>query len=140
MRLSALLLLFACASSAATVSYRPLQSGGMAASRSAEQRAFAAADAKTYAALWSQLVGTGAPLDVDFAKESVVFLLAGERPTGGHSIEVSSVAPDGSDGVVVTAAVKPPPPDSMNIQILTYPYNVIAVAKPGVTKVRWAGK
>jgi hypothetical protein len=141
MRLTALLLFFACASSAATVNHRSLQSGGMAASQSAGRRAVAAADAKTYRALWKQLIdSSGAPLDVDFKKESVVFLLAGQRPTGGYHIAVSSVAPDGKDGVVVNAAVTPPPADSMNMQVLTYPYEVIAIAKPGVTKVRWAGK
>lgn len=141
MRLSALLLFFACATSAATVSHRDLQSGGMAASQAAERRAVVAADAKTYRALWKQLIDeNGDPLDIDFTKESVVFLLAGQRPTGGHHIVVTSIAPDGQDGLVVTAPVKPPPPDSMSIQVITYPYDVIAVAKPGVKKVRWADK
>ncbi|HEV7922991.1 MAG TPA: protease complex subunit PrcB family protein [Thermoanaerobaculia bacterium] len=141
MRLSALLLLFACASSAATVNHRSLQSGGMAASQAAERRAVVAADAKTYRALWKQLIDpSGDPLDIDFAKESVVFLLAGQRPTGGYHVAVSSVAPEGADGVVVKAAVNPPPADSMNIQVITYPYEVIAISTPGVTKVRWADK
>jgi hypothetical protein len=138
MRLSALLLVFACATSAATVNHRSLQSGGMAASQSAERRAFAAADAKTYQTLWRDLIGGGQPLDVDFSKESVVFLLGGQRPTGGHHVEVGKVETE-ADGVAVTATVKPPPADSINIQVITYPYNVIAVSKPGVKKVRWAG-
>ncbi|HKO58229.1 MAG TPA: protease complex subunit PrcB family protein [Thermoanaerobaculia bacterium] len=139
MRLSALLLVFACATSAATVNHRSLQSGGMAASRSVERNAYAAADATTYRALWHDLIGGGDPLAVDFSKESVVFLLGGRRPTGGHHVEVEKVVPE-ADGVAVTATVKPPPADSMNIQVITYPYNVIAIARPGVKKVRWAGK
>lgn len=113
----------------------------MAASQSAERRVFAAADAKTCRALWKQLIDqSGEPLDVDFKKESVVFILAGQRPTGGHRIEVQSVTAEGDNGVIVKFQILPPAKDSINIQVLTYPYAVIAVAKPGVTKARWAGK
>lgn len=55
----------------------------------------------------------------------------GERPTGGYTVEVLSARLAG-DQVTVEVALKPPPPDAMVAQALTYPYAaaVVRAANP----------
>lgn len=69
------------------------------------------------------------------AKESVIRLDLGMRPTGGWSIEPLEVSSDGGVTVVKTK-VNAPPAGSIVTQALTAPYAVIGVDGP-VTTVRW---
>ncbi|BAD39580.1 hypothetical protein STH595 [Symbiobacterium thermophilum IAM 14863] len=76
---------------------------------------------------------------VDFSRSSVVALFAGERPTGGYSLYITDVAPQG-DSLRVTALELRPAPGRPVTQAVTQPYHVIAV--PRVKKdtrleVRW---
>lgn len=95
-----------------------------------------ALDASSYAARWQELIGRGEAPSVDFAKEAAVFLLAGSKPTGGHSIEVRGAYVEG-DVLVVDASVKPPPRDAIVTQVITSPYVVVAVDRRDVKEVRW---
>jgi len=132
------LLLAACAtshSSSSSLTFRSLQSGQEARQHTAGTRAVAAADDATYRRLWDQLIG-GNPALIDLSKESAIFLLGGEKPTGGHSVQVLRVTMEG-DVANVWANVNEPPAGSINTQVITYPFTVIAIAKPGVTQSHW---
>lgn len=47
----------------------------------------------------------------------------GEKPTGGHSIEIQSARMEG-DRATIRISLNKPPPDAMVTQALTYPYAV----------------
>lgn len=118
------------------VTLRVLRTGSYAAS-GAEPQVAVATDAGTYRTLWTSLVGRDEPQAVDFTKESAVFLILGEKPTGGYSIEPKSTTVDGST-LVINADTKSPPPDAMVTQAFTTPFAVIAVGTTNVTDVRWS--
>ena len=90
-----------------------------------------------YAQRWAELIGDEekAPT-VDFEKNSVVFLLAGSRRTGGWSIEPKAVAMEGTTAVI-DAAIVGPPPGGIATMALTSPWAVVAIDVRGVEQVRW---
>jgi outer membrane receptor protein involved in Fe transport len=126
----------ASASASETVETRTLTSGGYAAAKPERPQAVAVKSADEYAAKWEQTVGGGTPPQVDFAGDSVVILLAGSRPTGGYSVEVRGARLEGRT-LVIDAAVKGPPPDSMVTQAFTSPFAAIAVNTKDFDGVRW---
>lgn len=85
---------------------------------------------KAWKDLWEKanaaLVPMPAPPKVDFAKEMVIAVFAGEKPTTGHSIEVSRIERSG-DGLLVTVREKAPPEGAMVGQALTYPFHIVRV-------------
>lgn len=115
---------------------RTLGSGSYATAKPDAPQSAAAHDQKTYENLWATMIGGGEMPSVDFGKEAVVFLLAGSRPTGGYSIEARGATMDG-ETLVVDAAIKGPPRDSMVTQAFTSPYAVVAVSAKKFKDVRW---
>jgi hypothetical protein len=111
-------------------------SGAYARDHSARKAVLATSDA-AYAQRWAELIGDEekAPL-VDFAKNSVVFLLAGSRRTGGWRIEPKSVAMEGTTAVI-DAAIIGPPPGGIATMALTSPWVVVAIDARNVEQVRW---
>ena len=77
---------------------------------------FVARDAKSYTQL--QNLVEGLPVTVDFKKNAVVAGFAGERSTGGWSVEIRKV------GKRVLIDLKSPPKGSMTTQVITYPFKV----------------
>ncbi len=65
---------------------------------------------------------------VDFARDMVVGVFLGSRPTAGYDIEIVSVK-DGADATVVRYRVKQPARDAMTAQVLTSPYQLVVVPK-----------
>lgn len=114
---------------------RTIHSGSYAAVAPAAPEAIAAVDEASYRQQWSAIAASGEPPHVDFTKESVVFLLAGSKPTGGWSVVPQSVALEG-ETLVVTATVKGPGPESIVTQAFTSPFAVIAVSAK-FRDVRW---
>jgi hypothetical protein len=116
------------------VEVRNLSSGAYGAS---EQRgAVAAFDEQTYRARWAELVGEGQPPAVDFSREAVVFVSAGQKSTGGYKVQVRGARVEG-ETLLLDVVVQGPPAGSMTSQALTAPYAVVAVS--GAFKdVRWA--
>ena len=99
-------------------------------------RAFAVKTADEYRGTWVQTIGGGEPPEVDFARESVVILLGGQRRTGGWRVTPRGVSLEGRT-LVVDAGVQGPPPDAIVTQALTSPYAVIAVSTKDFDDVRW---
>lgn len=60
----------------------------------------------------------------------LILISAGEKSSGGYGIEVDTVE-DNEGKTVISVLETEPAPDTMSIQILTYPYVLIKVA--GVT-------
>lgn len=149
-RMLLMLFAFAVALSAAAVTpvtpkyWKLLKKGtdGAAASREAEggrRRApwiEVATDRKQLDAIWREQV-PGKPGDVDFANETVIFLLLGVQQTGGYAIEPISVEPPVKGIVRVNARLVQPMSDAMTTQALTAPYAAIAVRARGISWVEW---
>jgi len=66
--------------------------------------------------------------EIDFSKESVIFVSLGQKRTGGYAVQVSDVQKkDGKIEVVVQTTS--PKPGGMQIQTLTAPFTIVAVPK-----------
>ena len=66
---------------------------------------------------------------VDFAKEAVVVLMAGEKPTAGYSILVSRLE-EKADQLVIHYRVDSPAPGAVTAQIITHPWAMQIIPKP----------
>ncbi len=101
----------------------------------AARTAYASTEAE-YLSSWAALVTAGDPPPVDFTREHAVFLLAGQRPTGGYAIAVKAIRRE-PDTLVLDATVTPPPADAIVTQALTSPFVVLAIPKTDAAGVRW---
>ena len=118
-----------------TSSHRILQTGQYGQGRAARQAVVATTDAQ-YRRLWTTVGAEGEAPAIDFDRESVVFLVSDQKPTGGYTLDVRKIAREGLT-LVVDAPVNAPPAGAMTIQVLTRPYAIVAVPKQDVTEVRW---
>jgi len=90
-------------------------------------------DADAWRALWnrhtaSELPRPDAPA-IDFAKEMVVCVTLGQRPTFGYAIEIVRVS-DGADAkLVVETRDTRPAKDAILNQVITQPYHMIATPR-----------
>jgi hypothetical protein len=92
-----------------------------------ESRRLVIRDANAWAEFWSEL-GVGERPEVDFSRDLVVAVAAGQRPSGGHEIAVEQIAQSNGEltiGVVETA----PGPNCMTTSGLTQPVDVVAIPK-----------
>ena len=128
MSLAALALAIACA---AAGSGGPLETtvvtrGSYAMGELSEPQAMAARDEATLRRLWTTFISEGEPPRLG-PDETVVFLFAGSRRTGGYSIgePKARIAEDGI--LVVEAVVEAPEAGGIVTQALTSPYLVLKV-------------
>ena len=82
--------------------------------------------AEEWVKLWREHAGERGRPSVDFAREMVVGVFLGSRPTGGFSIEVVGAREEGS-ALVVQYRETRPPPRSVAAQILTSPYHLVTL-------------
>jgi hypothetical protein len=101
-----------------------------------EKSAQFARDAETYRRLWDTLAGSGQAPAVDFTTESAVFVMAGQKRSGGYSVVVNGVSLDGKT-LVIHATVQSPPPNAIVSLALTSPYAVVAVKNRTFDSVFW---
>jgi hypothetical protein len=86
-----------------------------------------AADASAWMRLWLQ-VGQDAPA-LDFKKYFAVAVFAGERPTGGYTVEFLEPVVKGPD---VTVRYRIKPPTGFSTQAIAQPWRIRAFARvPG---------
>lgn len=88
--------------------------------------------AAEWKALWKDHAPTEKMPTVDFAKDMVVGIFLGTKPSAGHEVEIVGVRPEGKD-LVVEYVQKQPAPGTMAAQILTEPFHLVAVPKHGGT-------
>jgi hypothetical protein len=117
------------ASSLSRVPFQTILSGHRSGVR--EPLETAARNHAQWKALWEKHVSTEphppALPAVDFPREIVVAVFLGEKPTGGHDIEITSV--DQRDGgLVVSFAAKSPQSGSIVTQAFTQPFHIVRVA------------
>ncbi len=116
------------AATPATPPFRTVERGSQSNIDSARQ--VVVRSSEEWTAFWKTHTFDKPAPRVDFDKEMVLGVFMGNRPTGGYSVTIGSVAErDGS--LVVTYSETSPRPGAMTAQVLTFPYHIVAVAKRG---------
>jgi hypothetical protein len=129
---SLLVLLASCAAHAAltvTVPFSTLDKGLTSGVREPTQLVIRTRD--DWAALWGrhmQLQPAPEAPPVDFSRDMVVALFMGERPTGGHRIEVTRVE-RADAGLAVHYLSHGPDPGTMVSQALTQPFHLVTIPR-----------
>lgn len=91
---------------------------------------------------WAEsYLGTYGVYQKNFGNYRVYLIAAGEKPTGGYSVEIDQVGltpgPGGTGGAgggnrwIIDVVFKEPPPGAIVTQALTYPYELVAVPADG---------
>ncbi|MEM7735847.1 MAG: protease complex subunit PrcB family protein [Deinococcota bacterium] len=73
--------------------------------------------------------------EVDFARQSIIGIFVGERPTGGYSLQARSVVIEGND-VYIGLQENSPPEGAITTQVLTSPWLMVQVNRPALD-VAW---
>ncbi len=90
-----------------------------------ESRRLVIRDANGWAQFWSEL-GVGDRPSVDFNRDVVIAVAAGQRPTGGYEIVIDRVTQN--DGQLTVEVVeRTPGPNCMTTASLTQPVDVVVV-------------
>jgi hypothetical protein len=99
-----------------------------------EARRVVIQDANAWAEFWSEL-GVGNRPAVDFTRDVVIAVAAGERPSGGYGIAITQVTHRNAD---LTAEVLEtvPGPNCLSASALTQPVDVVVVH--GVNPKSWS--
>jgi hypothetical protein len=109
----------------ASVSFVVIEAGSNAMTDT--RKNVAARDEASLARLWQMAHGDGsAPPAIDFDTEYVIGVFAGQKSSGGHTIEVQSVS-DLGDTRTLTVAITSPGPTCIVTQAFTSPYQLIRV-------------
>jgi protease stability complex PrcB-like protein len=99
-----------------------------------EARRMVIQDANAWAEFWSEL-GVGNRPAVDFTRDVVIAVAAGERPSGGHEIAVSKVTQE--NGELTAEIVETVPgPNCLTTSALVQPVDVVVVQ--GVKPKNWS--
>jgi hypothetical protein len=76
--------------------------------------------------LWRQHSPDTARPEVDFRTDMVLALFLGSRPTPGYAVNIASVTNVG-DGLIVRYRETKPPPGTVSIQVLTFPFHMVLI-------------
>jgi len=68
------------------------------------------------------------PPEIDFKKESIIFVSMGQKNTGGYTIEISDIRRSGGKTEILVNT-KEPKEGGLTIQALTAPFHIVAVPK-----------
>jgi len=93
-------------------------------------------DAAAWRALWQQHAPDRPLPPVDFSRESVVAMFMGSRNTAGYSVAILSVT-EGGGALIVKYRETRPQAGGVTAQILTFPYDIVAIPKATATNVRF---
>jgi hypothetical protein len=86
-------------------------------------------DAETFQKYWQIPHPGEVPPEVDFTKNAVVILSAGEKPSAGYSIHLTRLE-EKADQLVIHYKVDTPAPDAVVAAILTHPWVLQVIPKP----------
>jgi hypothetical protein len=87
-------------------------------------------------ALWRAHLPERPPAAIDLSKEMVVGVFLGSKPTAGYSVSIVSVAEEGG-ALRVRYRETLPPADAITAQVITYPYQIVAIPKSAATDVKF---
>jgi hypothetical protein len=99
-----------------------------------ESRRLVIREANGWAEFWSELA-VGERPEVDFSRDLVVAVAAGQRPTGGHEIAIEKVA-QSDGGLTIHVVETAPGPNCVTTTSLTQPVDVVVV--PRVNAKSWS--
>lgn len=96
-----------------------------------DRKNFRISNADDMQKLWALLYGNDAsntpPIpQIDFSRQEVVAVFAGEKPTGGYDIAVSGIQ-DSSNERMVSVTITAPGPSCMVAESQTSPFQVVTV-------------
>ena len=77
---------------------------------------------------WKWHGGSEAAPTVDFAKEMVVAVFLGTKPTGGYRVEITGARREGQS-LVIEYAERRPGPGTLVTQALTSPYHIVKLPR-----------
>jgi VWFA-related protein len=101
-----------------------------------EPRRATAGTEPEWRALWATHAGPGAEAPaLDLSAVTVAAAFAGEKPSAGHSIEITAAEPAGPAGVTLVVDERGPGPGMVSAAIITSPFHIVAVPKG--TDVTW---
>lgn len=121
-----LLLAFLLAFQTAAPGFRVIDTGDQSGVDDARQVVIRTPD--EWAKLWQVHGMDRARPTVDFARETVVGVFMGSRPTAGFVLEIVGVAEEGG-ATVVRYKEGMPPRGAITAQVLTSPYVLVAIPK-----------
>ena len=95
-----------------------------------EARQVVVQNPEAWRALWKEHSAVPLPADVpDFARETIVAVFLGQRPTAGYAIDIASVTQQ--NGVfVVEYTERKPSSNTSTAQVLTSPFQIIRIPRP----------
>jgi len=99
-------------------------------------RQVVARTAEEYDALWRSHLPTRQPAAVDFSKEMVVGVFLGAKPTAGYGVTIVSATDEGNV-LQVRYRETSPPPDAITAQVITHPYQIVAIPKSPAADVKF---
>ncbi len=99
-------------------------------SRIEERREQAVANTAEWRALWTEHAAQRELPDVDFARELVVAVFLGMRPTSGYGVEIVDAGSEPSGVPVVRYRETRPGPDMITAQVITAPFHIAAIERP----------
>ena len=114
------------AMSAQTPSFTNVAKGDVSGQQ--ETRQVTVRTAAEWQTLWNSHSPTEKIPSVDFAKQMVVGIFLGSKPSTGHEVEIVGVRTERKD-LVVEYVQKQPGRGTMAAQILTEPFHLVAVAR-----------
>lgn len=126
--LAVFILLASCAAQdrATTVPFDTLARG--TSSGITEARRDTIRDGNAFAALWQRHAAAFSPPPalpaVDFTRDMVIAVWLGQRPTGGHAIEIVRLV-ETPENLRVETERRTPPPGALVTQALTQPFHLI---------------
>ena len=89
-----------------------------------------------WARLWQQHSFDRPKPAIDFAKETVVAVFMGSRPNAGFSTAVVS-ATEGGGALVIRYTETQPAKGALTAQVITFPYDIVAIPKATATNVKF---
>jgi hypothetical protein len=86
-------------------------------------------DERAWRALWAEHAGaSAAPPRIDFNALMIAAVFAGDRPTPGYDIAISSVRNDG-DGLALVVTESQPAPGTLAAQVIVDPFHIVALPR-----------
>ena len=87
-------------------------------------------------ALWRSHQPARPPATVDFSEEMVVGVFLGSKPTPGYGVTIVSASEEGNV-LRVRYRETSPPSDAILAQVITFPYQIVAIPKSAATDVKF---
>lgn len=125
-RVLSIIALAAASMSAQTPPFTSIAKGDASGQQLAKQ--VTVRTAAEWQALWKDHAPTGKMPAVDFAKDMVVGIFLGTKPSAGHEVEIVGVRMQEKD-LIVEYVQKQPGRGTMTAQILTEPFHLVAVPR-----------